>query len=101
MPMPERRRVMLTRSPRQRLAGWTARLMACTLVAAALTAFLTHLGAAEPWVGGATVPAIVWLAWMGFDFALASRLGARGAGRAADALAHPAFVDTGTGSTPP
>jgi hypothetical protein len=103
MPMPERSRVMQMHSTRQRLARWTARLMACTLVAAALTAFLVHLGAADPWRGGTVVPATVWLAWMAFDFALASRLAGRGPGRrgAVGAPAGPALVDSEAGSTPP
>jgi hypothetical protein len=87
----------------QKLARWTARLMACALFATALTAFLAHLGAADPWVGGLAVPATVWLAWMAFDFAMASRLGTRdpGGAGAVDACARPASLDSEAGSTPP
>jgi hypothetical protein len=43
------------------------RLIACMLAAAALTAFLMHIGAADPWIGGIAVPATVWVAWIGVD----------------------------------
>jgi hypothetical protein len=87
---------------RQRLARWTARLAGCMLAAAALTAFLVHIGAAEPWLGGAAMPATVWLSWMTFDFASASRLAARAQARrlAVGALAGAVSVDSGTGSRP-
>jgi hypothetical protein len=56
---------------------WKAPLVACTLAAAALTAFLAHLGAVDPWLGGIAVPAIVWFAWVAVDLALAARRRAR------------------------
>jgi len=56
---------------------WKAPLVACTLAAAALTAFLSHLGAVDPWLGGIAVPAIVWFAWVAVDSALAARRRAR------------------------
>ena len=95
--------LMLTLRVRERLAHGTARLMGCMLAAAALTAFLVHLGAADPWQGGAVVPATVWLAWTTFDFASALRRAARRkVGRqAVEALAGPALVDTESRSTPP
>jgi hypothetical protein len=60
-----------------RLARWRAHLVACMLAAAALTAFLMHLGAADPWLGGIAVPVMVWLAWVAVDMVLASRRRAR------------------------
>jgi heme O synthase-like polyprenyltransferase len=56
---------------------WRAHLVACTLAAAALTAFLMHLGAADPWLGGVAVPVTVWLAWFAVDMVRASRRRAR------------------------
>jgi hypothetical protein len=52
-------------------------LVACALAAAALTAFLAHLGAVDPWLGGIAVPAVVWFAWVGVESALAARRRAR------------------------
>jgi hypothetical protein len=94
---------MLTFSTRERLARWTTRSMGCMLATATLTAFLVHLGAADPWFGGVAIPATVWLAWMAFDFASASRLAARTkTGRqTVEAPESPAVVDTKTGSSPP
>jgi hypothetical protein len=51
---------------------WKAHLVACMLVAAALTAFLMHLGAADPWIGGIAVPALVWFTWIAVDIVRAS-----------------------------
>jgi len=56
---------------------WKAQLVACLLVAAALTAFLMHLGAADPWIGGLAVPATIWIVWLVVDIAWASRRRAR------------------------
>jgi hypothetical protein len=55
-----------------RWARWKAHLALCLLLAAALTAFLMHIGAADPWMGGIAVPATVWVAWMAIDIARAS-----------------------------
>jgi hypothetical protein len=82
-----------------RWAGWAVRSSACTLIAAALTAFLVHVDAADPWLGGVTMPVTLWLAWTAFDFGIASRLATRAA-VALDAHAL-AVVDRGKGSTPP
>jgi hypothetical protein len=67
---------MITASSPTR-APWKARFLSCMLAAAALTAFLMHLGAADPWIGGIAVPATVWVAWMGVDIARAARRRAR------------------------
>jgi hypothetical protein len=77
--------------------------LACTLIGAALTAFLVHLDAADPWLGGVTMPVTLWLAWTAFDFGVASRLAAHSLGPrvAIDAHALATVVDTGKGSTPP
>jgi hypothetical protein len=56
---------------------WKVPLVACMLAAAGLTAFLAHLGAVDPWLGGVAVPAIVWFAWVAVDSALAARRRAR------------------------
>jgi hypothetical protein len=56
---------------------WKAPLVACTLAAAVVTAFLAHLGAVDPWRGGIAVSAVVWFAWVAVDLALASRRRAR------------------------
>lgn len=85
-----------------RWAGWAVRSLACTVIGAALTAFLVHLGAADPWLGGVTMPVTLWLAWTAFDFGVASRLAARGAGAGVALDAHAlAVVDRGMGPTPP
>ena len=63
----------------------TSRFVFCLLGAAALTAFLMHLGAADPWLGGVAVPATVWVAWIAIDMARASRRRAR---LKRDALPH-------------
>jgi hypothetical protein len=65
-------RVIVISVPNAKTA-WRAHLIACTLFAAALTAFLMHLGAADPWIGGIAVPAMVWFAWVAVDIARASR----------------------------
>ncbi len=54
-------------------ARWKAQLVSFMLAAAALTAFLMHLGAIDPWLGGIAVPATVWVAWIAVDIARASR----------------------------
>ncbi len=58
-------------------ARWKAQLVSFMLAAAALTAFLMHLGAVDPWLGGIAGPATVWVAWIAIDFARASRRRAR------------------------
>lgn len=63
----------MTAASRLQSDRWKSRLAACLLGAAALTAFLMHLGAADPWLGGVAVPAMVWIAWMAIDMARASR----------------------------
>lgn len=52
---------------------WKTLLIMCTLAAAALTAFLMHLGAVDPWIGGIAMPATVWIAWIAVDLLRASR----------------------------
>ena len=64
-------------APNPTRAPWKARMLSCTLAAAALTAFLMHLRAADPWIGGIVVPATVWVAWMTIDIARAARRRAR------------------------
>jgi heme O synthase-like polyprenyltransferase len=64
---------MLTAVKSARWARWRAHLAACALAAAALTAFLMHLGAVDPWLGGIAVPVTVWLAWIAVDMVRASR----------------------------
>ena len=64
---------MVTLAANALSARWKVLLIACALAAAALTAFLTHLGAAEPWIGGIAVPAMVGFTWVAVDWALAWR----------------------------
>ena len=66
-------RLAMIATQKTKWAGWQAHLVACMLFAAALTAFLMHLGAADPWIGGIAVPAMVWFAWVVVDIARASR----------------------------
>jgi len=67
----------MTSAPRALWVRWKVLLAACALAAAALTAFLVHLGAADPWIGGIAVPAMVGFAWVAVDSALAWRRRAR------------------------
>jgi heme O synthase-like polyprenyltransferase len=67
----------MTAVPNATWSGWRAHLVACMLAAAALTAFLMHLGAADPWIGGIAVPAMVWFTWVAVDIVRASRRRAR------------------------
>jgi hypothetical protein len=55
------------------VSRWKAQLIACALAAAALTAFLMHVGAVDPWLGGIAVPATVWVAWVAVDLLRAAR----------------------------
>ena len=66
-------RLTVTSTPSARWNAWRTQLVACVLFAAALTAFLMHLGAADPWIGGIAVPAMVWFTWVAIDIARASR----------------------------
>jgi heme O synthase-like polyprenyltransferase len=68
---------MVTAVRNDRWTRWKIPLAACMLAAAGLTAFLAHLGAVDPWLGGIAVPAIVWFAWVAVDLALAARRRAR------------------------
>lgn len=52
---------------------WKTHAIVCALAAAALTTFLMHLGAVDPWMGGIAVPAMVWIAWVVVDLIRASR----------------------------
>jgi peptidoglycan/LPS O-acetylase OafA/YrhL len=68
---------MVTAVRNARWERWRVPLLACTLAAAGLTAFLAHLGAVDPWLGGIAVPAIVCFAWVAVGSALEARRRAR------------------------
>ncbi|HSB22580.1 MAG TPA: hypothetical protein VLE94_05655 [Burkholderiaceae bacterium] len=62
------------RSARTMWAGrWKTHFVLFVLTAAALTAFLMHLGAIDPWIGGTVLPATAWIAWIAVGIARASR----------------------------
>jgi hypothetical protein len=60
----------MTRSMASR---WKEQLIVCALAAAVLTAFLLHIGAVDPWLGGLAVPATMWIAWVAVDVLRAAR----------------------------